>query len=79
MEHKDIVKDDRRSVSEDESCQVSVKQSMYESIRLQEVRASRIAMQSTHENDNVFNLRTGRLYLPGDVPGTHFCYRLSRP
>jgi len=24
-------------------------------------------------------LRTGRLYTPGNIPGTHFCYRLSRP
>jgi hypothetical protein len=24
-------------------------------------------------------LRTGRLYSPGNIPGTHFCYRLSRP
>ena len=24
-------------------------------------------------------LRTGRLYLPGNMPGTHFCQRLSRP
>ena len=24
-------------------------------------------------------LRTGRLYPPGNIPGTHFCYRLSRP
>jgi hypothetical protein len=24
-------------------------------------------------------LRTGRLYLPGNIPGTHFCLRLSRP
>jgi len=24
-------------------------------------------------------LRTGRLYTPGNLPGTHFCYRLSRP
>ena len=23
-------------------------------------------------------LRTGRLYPPGDIPGIHFCYRLSR-
>ena len=23
-------------------------------------------------------LRTGRLYLPGNIPGTHFCQRLSR-
>jgi len=24
-------------------------------------------------------LHTGRLYPPGGIPGTHFCYRLSRP
>ena len=24
-------------------------------------------------------LRTGRLYLPGNIPGTHFCPRLRRP
>ena len=25
------------------------------------------------------NVSTGRLYPPGDNPGTHICYRLSRP
>jgi hypothetical protein len=24
-------------------------------------------------------LRTGRLYLPVNIPGTYFCWRLSRP
>ena len=24
-------------------------------------------------------LRTGRLYPPGNIPGTHFCWRLSQP
>jgi len=24
-------------------------------------------------------LRTGRLYPPGNIPGTHFCYKLSQP
>ena len=24
-------------------------------------------------------LRTGRLYTPGNLPGTNFCHRLSRP
>jgi hypothetical protein len=24
-------------------------------------------------------LRTGHLYAPGKIPGTHFCYRLSQP
>jgi len=23
-------------------------------------------------------LHTGQLYLPGNIPGTHFCYRLSQ-
>ena len=23
--------------------------------------------------------RTGRFYPPGNIPGTHFCYKLSRP
>jgi len=24
-------------------------------------------------------LHIGRLYLPGTIAGTHFCYKLSRP
>ena len=24
-------------------------------------------------------VRTGRFYPPGNIPGTHFCYRLSQP
>jgi hypothetical protein len=24
-------------------------------------------------------LPTGRLYSPGNIPGTHFCYRIGRP
>jgi hypothetical protein len=24
-------------------------------------------------------LRTGRLYIPGNIPDTHFCYKLSQP
>jgi len=28
---------------------------------------------------NLSALRIGRLYPPGNIPGTHFCYRLSRP
>jgi hypothetical protein len=27
----------------------------------------------------LLNLRTGRLYPPGNIPGTHFCLRLSWP
>ena len=24
-------------------------------------------------------VRTGHLYSPGNIPGTHFCYRISQP
>ena len=43
----------------------------------QEAETSRISKQSAHEK--VVALWTGRLYPPRDIPGTHFCWRLSRP
>ena len=42
------------------------------------VEAARIS-RNRHMKVEVSALRTGRLYPPGDTPGTHFCYRLSRP
>ena len=41
--------------------------------------SSQISRKSSHEGDKVVSPSTGRLCLPGIIPGTHFCYRLSRP
>ena len=48
---------------------------------------SQTSWQSAHEDGKVVStlddlwlaLRTDRLYLPGNIPGTHFCQRLSWP
>jgi hypothetical protein len=36
-------------------------------------------LDNPHINmESFLSLRTGRLYPPADIPGTHICYRLSR-
>jgi hypothetical protein len=44
----------------------------------QEVEASRFQDSQHMKVVRLSALRTGRLYLPGDSPGTHFQYRPSR-
>jgi hypothetical protein len=46
----------------------------------QGVEAPRFQDISAHEGGKVVSrTHTGRLYPPGNIPGTHFCYRMSHP
>jgi hypothetical protein len=59
---------------------VKVKASHYrprQALMLQEIGAPRICRLHM-KVVRLSSLRAGRPYLPVDVPGTHFCYRLSR-
>ena len=47
--------------------------------RLQEVEASRISRQWTHESGKVVSHKYRPPLPPGKISVTHFCYRLSRP
>jgi hypothetical protein len=58
---------------------VKVKRSRHRPWRYQEVEAPRFIDNRHMQVVRMSALRTGRLYLPGNIPGTHFCYRLSRP
>jgi hypothetical protein len=45
----------------------------------QEVEAPRISRQSAHERNKVVSPTHRPPLPPGDTPGTHLCWRLSRP
>jgi hypothetical protein len=47
--------------------------------RLQEIDAPRFHDNRHIKVERLSALRTGRLHPPGNIPGTHFCYRLSQP
>jgi hypothetical protein len=58
---------------------VKVKESLHRPWGFQEVEAPRFIDNRHMQVVRMSGLRTGRLYPQGNVPGTHFCYRLSRP
>jgi hypothetical protein len=58
---------------------VKVKQSLHRPWGFQEVEAPTFIDNRHQQVVRMSALRTGRLYPPGNIPGTHFCYRLSRP
>jgi hypothetical protein len=47
-------------------------------LRFQEVEAHTFLDNRHMKVVRLSALRTGRFYPPGNIPGTHFCYRLSR-
>jgi hypothetical protein len=56
-----------------EHIKVKVKQSHYRPLGLQEVEAHRFLDNRHMKVVRLSALRTGRLYPPGKIPGTHFC------
>jgi hypothetical protein len=56
-----------------------VKQSLDRPLGFQEVEAPRFLDNRHMKMVTLSDIRTGRLYPPGNIPGTHFCWKLSRP
>ena len=59
-----------------------VKQSHYrpgQALRVPEVEATRFQDSQQMKVVRLAAISTCRLYPPGNIPGTHFCYRLSQP
>ena len=50
-----------------------------QTLRVPGVWGSQISRQSAHEGGKVLSLTHRRSLPPRNLPGTHFCYRLSRP
>jgi hypothetical protein len=57
----------------------NVNLSLYRPFGFQEVEAPRLLDNRHMMVVRLSALGTGRLYPPGNTPGTHFCQRLSRP
>jgi hypothetical protein len=60
----------------------NAKQSNYkpwQALRFPEVWGSQILRQSAHEGGKVVSPKHRPPLSPGNIPGTHFCKRLSRP
>jgi hypothetical protein len=60
---------------------VKVKQSCYrpgQALRVQKVEDPRLLDSRHMKVVRMSALRTGRVYPPGNIPSTHFCYRLSQ-
>ena len=53
--------------------------SLVRSWEFQEIEAPRFQDSRHIKMIRLAALRTGRLYPPGNIPGTNFCYRLSQP
>ena len=55
---------------------IKVKQSLFRPLKTHEFpggRGPHISRKSAHVGGNFISLHTPRLYLSGNIPGTHFC------
>jgi hypothetical protein len=51
----------------------------WQALRFPGLWSSQILRQSAHEGGKIVSLTHRQPLLPGNIPGTHFCWMLSRP